>query len=69
MQKGFLSLLGILLSFIILIVMIVIVLGKISTRNQSPITNNPKQIEEEARLNIQKIQEKSRQNQSVEIEK
>ena len=49
--------------------MIVIVLGKISTRNQSPITNNPKQIEEEARLNIQKIQEKSRQNQSVEIEK
>ena len=69
MQKGFLSLLGILLSFIILIVMIVIVLDKISTRNQSPITNNPKQIEEEARLNIQKIQEKSRQNQSVEIEK
>ena len=49
--------------------MIVIVLGKISTRNQSPITNNPKQIEEEAKQNIQKIQEKSRQNQSVEIEK
>jgi len=69
MQKGFLSLLGILLSFIILIVMIVIVLDKISTRNQSPITNNPKQIEEEAKQNIQKIQEKSRQNQSIEIEK
>ena len=69
MQKGFLSLLGILLSFIILIVMIVIVLDKISTRNQSPITNNTKHIEEEAKQNIQKIQEKSRQNQSIEIEK
>lgn len=68
MRKGFLSLLGILLTFVILIFLIMTVLDRISARNQSGITNNPKQIEDEARKNIDQIQQKSRQNQSIEVQ-
>lgn len=68
MQKGFLSLLGILITFVIMIFLIITVLGKITAKNQGSITNNPRQIEEEAKKNIESLQQKSRQNQSVDIE-